>query len=185
MNPVFVTGNPNKADYLGRLMGVELDHEALVIDEIQSTDMRAITEEKARQAYAHVHRPVVVEDVGLYFEALGDLPGPFIKFFVEQDNGLDKLCRMLDGFESRRAQSVVLTTYFDGETFTHFEGGSHGTIAEYPRGKGGFGYDAIWCVDGYDGRTRAELNQQEDEESYAASRPIEQMRKFFSERSDG
>jgi XTP/dITP diphosphohydrolase len=76
-------------------------------------------------------------------------------------------------------RTVVLTTYYDGKKFTHFEGGSSGEIAASPRGSGGFGYDAIWCVDGYGGRTRAELTEAEDYETYIAARPIEKMRKFF------
>jgi non-canonical purine NTP pyrophosphatase (RdgB/HAM1 family) len=177
--PIFITGNKHKAAYLGKLLGIPLQHKNIALEEIQSTDTKQITEDKARRAYEIVQQPVLVEDVGLYFEAWGDLPGPFIKFFVEQENGLENLCRMLDGFSSRRAKTVVTTTYYDGSDFVHFEGGASGEIADAPRGEGGFGYDAIWCVDGYGGRTRAELSEAEDNESYIAARPIEKIREFF------
>ena len=178
--PIFITGNKHKAAYLGKLLGISLEHKNITMDEIQSTDTKQITEDKARRAYEIVQQPVLVEDVGLYFEAWGDLPGPFIKFFVEQENGLEKLCRMLDGFASRRAKTVVTTTYYDGSNFVHFDGGASGEIAHAPRGTGGFGYDPIWCVDGYGGRTRAELTEAEDHETYIASRPIEKMREFLA-----
>ncbi len=177
--PVFVTGNAAKARYFSRHIGFECDHQAVDLEEIQSTDMKKITEDKARRAYDAIGRPVIVEDVGLFFEAWGGLPGPFIKFYVEQENGLENICRMLDGFSSRRAKTVVMTTYYDGVTFTHFEGGAAGEIAIHPHGNGGFGYDAIWCVDGYGGRTRAELTPEEDEKSYVEARPIKKLHNFF------
>ena len=177
--PLFVTGNAHKARYFSRLIGIEIDHKKIDLEEIQTTDMKKLNEDKARRAYEITKRPVIVEDVGLFFDAWGGLPGPFIKFFVEQPNGLANICRMLDGFPTRRARTVVMTTYFDGTDFTHFEGGWHGEVAHSPRGNGGFGYDAIWCVDGYDGRTRAELTVEEDEESYRNARPLTEMIAFF------
>ena len=177
---VFVTGNAHKAKYFSHIVGFTIENHAVNLPEIQSVDMKEITEDKARRAYDILKRPVIVEDVALNFEALGRLPGPFIKFFVEETNGLENLCRMLDGFTSRRAHTVVMTTYYDGKKFTHFEGGSYGEIADHPRGSGGFGYDMIWCVDGYGGKTRAELSRVDDEASYINTRPIARIQTFFA-----
>jgi inosine/xanthosine triphosphate pyrophosphatase family protein len=82
-NVTFITGNQHKADYLSKYLGYPVDHVKLDLDEIQSTDLKAIVEHKVRQAFGLVRKPVIVEDVSLEFEALGGLPGPFIKFFVE------------------------------------------------------------------------------------------------------
>lgn len=81
--PIFITGNQNKADYLSRQLGVLLEHQKIDLDEIQSTDLHAIVAHKLEQAYAVCQQPVLVEDVSLVFNALGDLPGPYIKWFVE------------------------------------------------------------------------------------------------------
>ena len=180
-NVIFVTGNPAKAEYFSRLIGFPVDHQKIELEEIQSTDMQKITEDKARRAFEIVQSPLIVEDIGLYFEAWGNMPGPFIKFFVEQENGLANICKMLDGFSSRRAKTVVLTTYYDGTNFKHFLGGAMGEISPSPRGEGGFGYDAIWCVDGYNGRTRAEISKEEDDQSYIDARPMTELREFFKE----
>ena len=178
---VFVTGNAAKAQYFSKLFGIEVAHQKVGLTEIQSTDIKQITEDKAMRAYQIIKKPVIVEDVGLYFEALGSLPGPFIKFFVDEENGLEKLCRMLDGFSTRRAYAVVITTYYDGQKFTHFEGGARGEVPLSPRGEGGFGYDKVWCVDGYDGKTRAELSASDDDKSYIDARPFQEMRDFFNQ----
>lgn len=82
--PTFITGNQSKTDYLSRQLGVQLDHKKVDLDEIQSTDLHEIVEHKFRQAYEVCGTPVLVEDVSLVFNALGELPGPYIKWFVEK-----------------------------------------------------------------------------------------------------
>ena len=70
----FITGNQKKADYLAKYLGFPIEHEKLDLDEIQSLDLREITEHKAKQAYEEMKKPVLVEDVTLEFSALGRLP---------------------------------------------------------------------------------------------------------------
>ena len=70
----FITGNKKKADYLAKYLGLEVLHEKVDLDELQSLDLREIVEHKVRQAYEKVGKPVIVEDVSLTFTALGRLP---------------------------------------------------------------------------------------------------------------
>ena len=186
MNTVtFITGNQHKADNLSRLLGFPLDHVKLDLDEIQSTKLEEIVESKARQAYDIVKRPVIVDDVGLGFTALDGLPGPFVKFFVEA--GPEKLCRMLDGFDDRSAVGSAGIGYCDDSGFVYFEGSIQGTIADHPRGDGGFGsfgWDVIFEPEGYGGRTRAELTQEEYDEVYRKIRPITELKQFLESRTN-
>lgn len=177
----FITGNQNKADYLARLLGMEIDHQKVDLDEIQAHTVAEVVEHKVRQAYEIVKKPVLVDDVGLGFEALSGLPGPFVKFFVESSDGLEKLCRMLDGFDTRRATGTCTQGYYDGTTLKLFTGQIHGEITQHPRGENGFsyGWDAIFCPDGYGGRTRAELTAKEYDEVYEQIRPFVQVREFL------
>ena len=87
--PLFLTGNQHKANHLSQLLGLPLEHKKLDLDEIQSTNVAEVAEHKVRQAYELVKRPVFVEDVSLRFEALGGLPGPFVKFFLNEGDGQD------------------------------------------------------------------------------------------------
>lgn len=107
-NVTFITSNQHKADALARVLGLSLAHRAVDLMEIQSTSLEEIVEHKVRQAYIVAKCPVLVEDVALEFMALGGLPGPFIKFFVEAPNGLENLCRMLDGFDDRSAVAACV-----------------------------------------------------------------------------
>lgn len=178
--PIFITGNQNKVDYLSRTLGVQLEHHKLSLDEIQSPDPQAVIEHKVRQAYEILKQPVLVEDTSLSFNALGGLPGTFIKFFVESPDGLENLCRMLDGFEDRSAYASAVYGYYDGEQRKYFSGRLNGVIAKHPRGTGGYGWDTIFEPVGYDGKTRAELIHELDIESYNKIRDLTALRNFIA-----
>lgn len=177
--PIFITGNQNKADYLSRQLGMQLDHQAAELDEIQSTDLHEIVRHKLLQAYEICKQPVLVEDVSLVFNALGDLPGPYIKWFVESA-GDEACCRMLDGFQDRSAIIRCTFGYYDGETMDFFDSEQPGRIAHRPAGENGFGFDKFFVNEGYE-ITRAEMSQEENEHTYATMmKPFAKVREFLS-----
>src|SRR3990167_6511510 len=98
-----ITGNQHKADFLQKHLGRKIDHLALDLDEIQSLDLREIAEHKVRQAYKHVKGAVLVEDVSLTINTMGKLPGPFIKWFVNE-LGNDGICKLAGLYEDREAK---------------------------------------------------------------------------------
>jgi non-canonical purine NTP pyrophosphatase (RdgB/HAM1 family) len=179
--PIFITGNQNKADYLSRTLGIQLDHHKLDLDEIQSADPRVVLEHKVRQAYETLNRPVLVEDTSLSFNALDGLPGPFVKFFVDAKDGLESMCRLLDGFSDRSAYASAIYGYYDGRQLCTFAGRLDGVIASHPRGAGGYGWDKIFEPAGYGGLTRAELSSADDIASYRKIRDLEGLRAFLQE----
>lgn len=124
--------------------------------------------------------PVLVEDVSLGLYSLGGLPGPFIKFFVDAPNGLENICRMCDSLEDRRAKATCVYGYYDGKELRLFRGELDGIIADQPRGEKGFGWDKIFCPDGYDGKTRAELGPDDDKKTYVTIKPYEPLRGFLN-----
>ncbi len=176
--PIFITGNQSKADYLSRQLGVSLDHRKIDLDELQSTDLHTIVEHKLRQAYEACGQPVLVEDVSLVFAALGGLPGPYIKWFVE-GAGDEACCRMLDGFSDRGAVIRCTFGYYDGESMKFFDSELGGSIAEHPRGENGFGFDRFFVHEGST-ITRAEMSPAENERTYAEQmKPFAQVRAFI------
>lgn len=161
MNILFITGNQHKADFLAKWLGHPVDHRKLDLDELQSLDLHAVVEHKARQAYEIAKQPVLVEDASLTFPAMGRLPGTFIKWFIEE-LGYDGLLRLALSLPSQEAHGKVCYGYYDGKDLKFFDGEMHGHIAPEARGDRGFGFDAIFIVDGYT-VTRAEM----DEETHA------------------
>ncbi len=176
----FITGNQHKADYFSRQMGVDIPHKKVELDEIQSADLHEIVTHKLKQAYELVKQPVLVEDVSLGFTALGGMPGPFIRWFLEY-TGPEACCRLLDGFTDRTAAITCTFGYYDGQEMTFFDSEMLGRISENPRGENGFGFDSFFIMDGYD-ITRAELSQEEAEKTYAEHmKPFKEVREFLTE----
>jgi inosine triphosphate pyrophosphatase len=180
MLPVFITGNQNKVEYLRRTVGLTVPHQKIDLDEIQSPDPAIVTEHKVRQAYDIIQKPVLVEDTYLSFNALNGLPGTFVKFFVESPNGLENMCRMLDGLGDRSAYAGATYAYYDGVEVIIFPGRMNGHIADHPRGNGGYGWDQIFEPEGYNGLTRAELSPELDTETYNKIRDTDSLRSFLS-----
>jgi len=178
--PIFITGNQNKANYLQKLIGLPIDHQKVDVDEIQSLDVRTVVEHKVRQAYQLVKKPVLVEDVGLTIDALGRLPGPFVKWFIE-DVQLEGICRLADITPERLAHTSCCYGYFDGRTLKLFYAEQAGAIAMQPRGDGGFGWDPIFIPQG-ETLTLGEMTPEQFEAARLRIKPIQQVAAFLQAR---
>ena len=110
------------------------------------------------------------------FEALGRLPGPFIRFFNEEVP-METMCAMLSGM-SRKAVAYSTFGYFDGETVTFFEGTLKGEIAHAPAGENGWHWDKIFIPEGYT-VTRAQLDDEEYQKTSMELRPVADVKAFF------
>lgn len=174
----FITGNQHKADFLAKHLGMSLAHHKLDLDEIQSLDVRKITEHKVRQAYDILQKPVLVEDAGVLFTAMGRLPGTYIKWFLEE-MGCDGLARLAQSLPEQTAIARVCYGLYDGTEIYFFEGEMRGTIAPEPRGSGGFGFDPIFINDGFT-KTRAEMTDEEYVQSSYRTEGLAKLRDFLT-----
>lgn len=180
--PTFITSNSSKAEQLSWHLGVELNHRAAEVPEIQALSLAEVVEYKARAAYEVAKSPVLVEDTSLVFNALGKLPGPLIKWFLQElDN--EGLCRLLDAYSDRSATASVLFGYFDGDELTTFDGKMEGMIADKPTGERGFGWDPIFIPTGYD-KTWGEMTLEEQSESSMRRIALKKLEAFLQAKSD-
>jgi XTP/dITP diphosphohydrolase len=123
---------------------------------------------KARAAHAATGRPALADDSGIEAAALGGRPGIHSARYAGEEaadeENLEKLLREVAAAGAdRRVAYVCVLAYVnaDGEEGV-FEGRCAGTLAERPRGSGGFGYDPAFIPDEIgDGRTMAELSAPE------------------------
>ena len=157
----FITGNQAKAASPAKHLNHPISHRKVDLDEIQSLELNEIAEQKARQAYRIVGSPILVEDVGLVFEPLSKLPGPFIKWF-EIELGLDRICKLVDKLGNRKAVASVCFVYYDGQNIKFFDGQLSGSISDKPRGNNGFGFDPIFIPQSTN-KTLAEMDEAETE----------------------
>jgi len=138
----FVTSNDGKLREATGLLRRPLLAVHAELEEIQTTGLEQLVRHKAAQAYRQVRRPLIVEDTSLVFRAWNELPGPFIKHFL-QNLGLDGLVDALAPFENWDAVALCGLGYHDGAEVHYFEGRVEGRIV-VARGEGGFGWDPIF-----------------------------------------
>jgi XTP/dITP diphosphohydrolase len=174
----FVTGNEGKLrearEYLSEVEGIEYDY-----PEIQHEELTEIAAYGARAAYEHVGEPVLVDDAGLFVDALDGFPGPF-SAYVEDTLGVSRVGDLARREESQRAYFRTVIAYCDGERTETFEGSVRGRIVP-PRGEGGFGYDPIFE---YSGQTFAEMSAEEKNAVYHRGRALAAFSAWYRERSE-
>lgn len=154
---ILITGNENKVKEFEEILGFKINHKNLNLEEIQGVEVEEISRYKAKKAYEIVKEPVVVEDIGLFFNELNGLPGALIKWF-EKRLSYNQICDLVK--EDRKAVAKIAVSYFDGNEFKQFIGEVHGEIALSPRGENGFGWDKIFIPQGCN-KTFAEMNTSE------------------------
>lgn len=174
-----ITGNPSKAEQIERYLQQKIDHVSLDLTEIQEPDPAIVTRHKVLEAYKIVKKPVLVDDNALILTALGKLPGTFIKFFVDE-LGFEKICRLIDPFNDRRAIAIITIGYTDGKVVKLFQGTMKGTLAQHPTGKRGFGWDLIFIPDGYS-KTCAELTQKEYDSLSPRNKALKKLEKYLNQ----
>jgi len=178
---IFITSNPAKAKYLGDYFDVPFEHLNLDLPEIQSLDLRAIVEDKARRAFEIVKKPVLVEDIALTFNALGKLPGPLIKWFFTS-LGNEGLCRLLDPHKDKSAVAEVQFALADEGGIEIFSGLREGSISERPKGEFNFGWDPIFIPDGFN-KTWGEMTTHEKHETSIRKIALEKAKNYLINRA--
>jgi XTP/dITP diphosphohydrolase len=128
----------------------------------------------------------LADDSGLEIEALTDAPGVQSARFAGVDAGYDvkipKLLALLEqtGDPTRRARFVCSAALSDasGKILYTAEGVCPGTIAEAPRGSGGFGYDSIFIPDGHR-QTFGELSEVTKQQISHRARAVELIIRYL------
>jgi XTP/dITP diphosphohydrolase len=110
---------------------------------------------KARAVWNKYHLPAVADDTGLEVDYLGGAPGPGCTFADNNRKLLSLLNNVPDEERTARFKCVISFIDIKGEIYS-VQGVIEGSIADYPRGKQGFGYDPVFIVKGT-GKTMAEF----------------------------
>ena len=84
---------------------------------------------------------MIVEDVSLGFEELGNFPGPYVRWLLEAAGGTG-LAAIAYALNNRAAKAQCCVGYWDGSTIRMFLGETAGEILVTPRGERHFGWDA-------------------------------------------
>jgi XTP/dITP diphosphohydrolase len=165
---VCASANPHKVAEIAALLGdvVELvPRPADVPDVVEDADtLEGNARLKAGAIAAAAGEPAVADDTGLEVAALGGRPGVRTARFAGEDatdaDNRAALLAALDGRADRRARfrTVATIVWPDGGELVA-DGVCAGTIATAERGGRGFGYDRLFVPDDGDGRTFAEMSE--------------------------
>jgi inosine triphosphate pyrophosphatase len=177
-----VTGNAGKAREVQQILdGIAIvDNIAVDLPELQGKSSIIIAKEKAKEAFRRLKRPCLIDDTGLHCPALGGLPGPYVKWFVENSMGLAGLHKMLVGFDDFSVSAVcyfVYATSEDDADIRVFEGKVDGKVV-LPRGTQGFGWDPIF-EESASGKTFAEMNAEEKNTCSHRKRALAALQSFL------
>ncbi len=119
--------------------------------EVQSEDLAEIAKSGVQEAFENCNLPIIVEDAGLFIDALNGFPGPYTAY-VHEKIGNQGVLRLMQEERNRKAtfQSAIAYYYSDLRSSLCFEGKVLGEITREERRKSnsGFGFDPIFCPSG-------------------------------------
>jgi XTP/dITP diphosphohydrolase len=166
------SANPDKVAEIAAIVGDVFDllpRPAAVPEVVEDADsLEGNARLKAVALAQATGFPAVADDTGLEVDALGGRPGVYAgRFAGERASYADnraKLLAELSGVpperRTARFRTVAVVRWPDGREVLA-EGTCEGRIAEQERGARGFGYDPLFVPDGCDGRTFAEMSEDE------------------------
>lgn len=144
----FASSNKNKYHEARNILsknGINLRFLNISLKEIQAESIKEIAAQKADEAYRKYHKPVIVEDAGLFIESLNGFPGPFSSY-VFKTIGNSGILHLVKSNRKAKFQSVV--AYCDNKYgVVLFDAKVEGKISKNSKGKG-WGYDPIFVPQG-------------------------------------
>lgn len=156
---VLVTQNKHKLTELRPLFkrfDVSFETTSVEKFEIRADNVETVAREAALIAYDALKRPVVLDDTGLFIDALNGFPSTY-SGYVLKAIGNAGILRLMSDIDKRDAKFVTAVGYADGDAVRTFIGIMPGKIAQAPAGEEGFGYDPIFVPQG-ETRTYAQLS---------------------------
>lgn len=151
--------------------------------EIQADKLTAVSEFSAVEAYKKIKKPLIVDDSGLFVNALDGFPGVYSAPIYKGIGGMSGILKLLEGKKDRSAYFECSVTYYDGKTLKSFVGKVEGIIANGLKGTGGFGYDPIFEPNGYDRKTFGELPAEEKNKISHRRKALEAFFRWYSEKN--
>ncbi len=141
----FVTSNEGK---FAEAQGIfkDLIQKNIGYTEIQADTLEEVASYGMKEVVERLQGPVMLEDAGLFIEALKGFPGVY-SAYVQKTIGNDGILRLMQGREDRKAYFRSVVAYTEpGIKPRLFKGEVHGRIGFESRGDKGFGYDPIFYV---------------------------------------
>jgi inosine/xanthosine triphosphate pyrophosphatase family protein len=148
-------------------------------------DLEKMVRFKVESAYRSVRVPCIVEHAGLILEGYEDksFPGGLTQPMWDalEAERFVACCSCL----TSRAIARAVIGYCDGINIETFVGETKGSLSKTPKGSRAFYWDTIFCPDGFDNRTYAEIvgdNKNGLLDKLQVSQSIKAIKKFMQHR---
>ena len=170
INLIFATSNQNKVLEIQKILPKKFNIKSLKdlnyfedVPENENT-IKGNAVFKAKYIYEKFNINVFADDTGLEVEALNGEPGVHSARYAgktrNSEKNIKKLLKNLKNIKNRNARfKTVIALIIDNKLHT-FSGIVKGYILDSPKGNNGFGYDPIFCPNGFD-KSFAELTLKE------------------------
>ncbi|HVS31943.1 MAG TPA: non-canonical purine NTP pyrophosphatase [Thermoanaerobaculia bacterium] len=176
---ILVSSNPNKGIEAERILGVPILRVALALPEIQAATVEEITRHKLEVARTKGYARIIVEDVSLGFDELGNFPGPYVRWLLEAAGGKG-LAAIAYALNNRAARAQCCVVYWTGSQGRVFMGETAGEILVEPRGQQHFGWDA-WFQPSGSNQTFAEMTADEKDAVSHRGKAYRQLAAYLRE----
>ena len=141
-----VTSNLGKVKEFNVILGnsIIINHIQKEYKELRSDDPEEITKDAAKRVAEELKKPIVVEDSGLFIEALNDFPGT-CSAYIHKRIGLKGILKLMENIDDRTCYYRSAVGYCEpGKAPISFFGEEKGTVAKEVKGNYGFGHDPIF-----------------------------------------
>ncbi|KAJ1453762.1 inosine triphosphate pyrophosphatase-like protein [Pelagophyceae sp. CCMP2097] len=182
----FVTGNAKKLEEVPAILSsggpipFDISNQKIDLPELQG-EPEDIAGEKCKLAAERAGGPVMCEDTLLSSNALGGLPGPYIKWLLVKTGhaGLNNILAAYDD-KSAYAQCQFALCAGPDRPARLFDGRTHGNIVG-ARGPPDFGWDPVFQPDEGQGLTYAEMEKVDKNLISHRYRALDQLRDWLLE----
>lgn len=187
---VFATNNSHKLEEIKAILGDRFEILSLKdIDCHEDIPETADTLEgnaliKARFVYNRYHLDCFADDTGLEVDALEGAPGVYSARYAggaghDSEANMKKLLHEMEGQTNRKARFRTVIAFIEGGQAKLFEGVVNGCITEKKCGESGFGYDPIFCPDGFE-ETFAEIGNEEKNKISHRANAVKKLCEYLS-----
>lgn len=177
-----VTSNPQKAKEIKAALDVyniSVRLSTVDIPEIKDLSIERVVIDKAEKAYAHLRRPVLVDDTGIFFVGYQQFPGAYSKFAF-QALGFKGLFRLVKPGQRAYFCSYIAYKYSAKVPPVLFRGFCRGQLITQLRGrrKKKMPYDNIFIPDG-DTLTFSQMTIADKQRYDHRSKAVRQFARYY------
>lgn len=140
---------------------------------------------KAREIYKLTLLPCIADDSGICIKKYNGWPGVKTARFLGEEKAGSNYSKERNEFilkkmrglekEQRKVDYITVIVYYDGKKFKIGKGILSGYIAKETKGNNGFGFDEIFELE--DGRTLAELDNEEKNKISSRKTALEEIKR--------